>query len=137
MATTFEGEEMLIPHTHTATMRAVVFHGVDDIRVEYVPRPHAGPCQAVIRVTMTTICGTDLHIVRGEYREQNVTARAAAFQSRIAVVPLKVPPSSCTTPSLTKQRANRGASPACSAPKYSAIGFASEIDMARPPSSGE
>ncbi|MGH7489737.1 MAG: alcohol dehydrogenase catalytic domain-containing protein, partial [bacterium] len=48
-------------------MRAAVFHGVDDIRVEDVPRPHAGPGEAVIRVTMTTICGTDLHIQRGEY----------------------------------------------------------------------
>jgi alcohol dehydrogenase len=48
-------------------MRATVFHGIDDIRVEDVPQPHAGPGEAVIRVTMTTICGTDLHIVRGEY----------------------------------------------------------------------
>lgn len=48
-------------------MRATVFHGVDDIRVESVPRPHAGPGQAVVRVTLTTICGTDLHILRGEY----------------------------------------------------------------------
>jgi alcohol dehydrogenase len=48
-------------------MQATVYHGVDDIRVEDVPRPHAGPGEAVIRVTMTTICGTDLHIVRGEY----------------------------------------------------------------------
>ena len=51
----------------TATMRATVFHGVDDIRVENVPLPRPGPGEAVIRVTMTTICGTDLHIVRGEY----------------------------------------------------------------------
>jgi len=51
----------------TGTMRAAVFHGVDDIRIEEVPRPHAGPGEAVIRVTMTTICGTDLHIARGEY----------------------------------------------------------------------
>jgi threonine dehydrogenase-like Zn-dependent dehydrogenase len=49
------------------TMRATVFHGVNDIRVEEVPRPHAGPGQALIRITLTTICGTDLHIVRGEY----------------------------------------------------------------------
>ena len=49
------------------TMRATVFHGKDDIRVEEVPRPHAGIGEAVIRVTLTTICGTDLHIVRGEY----------------------------------------------------------------------
>jgi alcohol dehydrogenase len=48
-------------------MRATVFHGVNDIRVEEVERPRAGVGQAVIRVTLTTICGTDLHILRGEY----------------------------------------------------------------------
>jgi alcohol dehydrogenase len=48
-------------------MRANVFHGVNDIRVEEVQRPHAGVGEAVIRITLTTICGTDLHIVRGEY----------------------------------------------------------------------
>ena len=49
------------------SMRANVFHGPDDIRVEEVPRPRAGPGEAVIRVTTTTICGTDVHIVKGEY----------------------------------------------------------------------
>ncbi|HEX7832815.1 MAG TPA: alcohol dehydrogenase catalytic domain-containing protein [Thermoanaerobaculia bacterium] len=48
-------------------MRATVFHGPGDIRVEDVPRPQAGPGEALIRVTTTTICGTDLHIVKGEY----------------------------------------------------------------------
>ncbi|HEU4597781.1 MAG TPA: alcohol dehydrogenase catalytic domain-containing protein [Pyrinomonadaceae bacterium] len=49
------------------TMRATVFHGTNDIRVEEVGRPRAGAGEAVIRVTLTTICGTDLHILRGEY----------------------------------------------------------------------
>ena len=48
-------------------MKATVFHGPKDIGVEEVPRPHAGAGEAVIRITLTTICGTDLHIVRGEY----------------------------------------------------------------------
>ncbi|HEY7912068.1 MAG TPA: alcohol dehydrogenase catalytic domain-containing protein [Blastocatellia bacterium] len=48
-------------------MKATVFRGPNDIRVEEVARPHAGAGEAVIRVTLTTICGTDLHIVRGEY----------------------------------------------------------------------
>jgi threonine dehydrogenase-like Zn-dependent dehydrogenase len=48
-------------------MKALVFHGVNEIGVDSVPRPHAGVGEAVIRVTLTTICGTDLHIVRGEY----------------------------------------------------------------------
>jgi alcohol dehydrogenase len=48
-------------------MKANVFHGKNDIRVEEVERPRAGVGEAVIRVTLTTICGTDLHILRGEY----------------------------------------------------------------------
>ena len=50
-----------------ATMRANVFRGVGKFGIEEVPRPHAGAGEAVIRITLTTICGTDLHIVRGEY----------------------------------------------------------------------
>jgi len=49
------------------TMRACVFHGKDNIKVEEVARPDAGVGEAVIRITLTTICGTDLHILRGEY----------------------------------------------------------------------
>jgi threonine dehydrogenase-like Zn-dependent dehydrogenase len=48
-------------------MKAVVFHGVDDLRVEDVPRPRPKAGEAVIRITATTICGTDVHIVKGEY----------------------------------------------------------------------
>lgn len=51
----------------SSTMRATVFHGKGDIRLEAVPLPHPGPGDVVIRITLTTICGTDLHIVRGEY----------------------------------------------------------------------
>ena len=51
-------------------MKAVVFHGVNDIRVEDVPRPRPKVGQAVIRITATTICGTDVHIVKGEYPVQ-------------------------------------------------------------------
>jgi len=50
-----------------AKMRAAVFHGVNDIRVEEVERRRAGVGEAVIRIALTTICGTDLHILRGEY----------------------------------------------------------------------
>lgn len=49
------------------TMRAVVFKGKDQIAVEEVPKPRPAAGQAVIRITTTTICGTDVHIVRGEY----------------------------------------------------------------------
>src|SRR4030095_10377860 len=48
-------------------MKANVFHGKDNIRVEEVERPRAGVGEAVIRITLTELCGTDLHILRGEY----------------------------------------------------------------------
>lgn len=48
-------------------MKANVFHGPNNISVEEVPRPAPGPGEALIRITLTTICGTDLHILRGEY----------------------------------------------------------------------
>ena len=49
------------------TMQAVVFHGVGDLRLDEVPRPRPRAGEAVIRITATTICGTDVHIVKGEY----------------------------------------------------------------------
>ncbi len=48
-------------------MRANVFRAVNRFQIEELERPRAGVGQAVIRVSLTTICGTDLHIVRGEY----------------------------------------------------------------------
>jgi threonine dehydrogenase-like Zn-dependent dehydrogenase len=49
------------------SMKAVVFKGKDRLAVEEVPRPRPRAGEAVIRITTTTICGTDVHIVRGEY----------------------------------------------------------------------
>src|SRR6516225_8965232 len=49
------------------TMKANVFRGPNKIGIEEVPRPCAGPGETVIRITLTTICGTDLHILRCEY----------------------------------------------------------------------
>lgn len=53
--------------TRVETMRALVFRGPNDIAVEQVPKPRPGIGEALIRITLTTICGTDVHIVRGEY----------------------------------------------------------------------
>jgi threonine dehydrogenase-like Zn-dependent dehydrogenase len=52
---------------HMTTMKAVVFKEQDRIAVEEVPKPIPRAGEAVIRITTTTICGTDVHIVRGEY----------------------------------------------------------------------
>jgi threonine dehydrogenase-like Zn-dependent dehydrogenase len=50
------------------SMKAVVFHGINDLRIEEVAKPRPKPGEAVIRITATTICGTDVHIVKGEYQ---------------------------------------------------------------------
>src|SRR6478672_13845081 len=49
------------------TMRANVFQAPEKFNVVEVERPRPGPGEALIRVTLTTICGTDVHIVKGEY----------------------------------------------------------------------
>ena len=48
-------------------MRAAVFERKGAIKLREVPRPVPGLGEALIRVTLTTICGTDVHILRGEY----------------------------------------------------------------------
>lgn len=47
-------------------MKAVVFHGVGDIRLERVTDPKIQePTDSIVRMTASAICGTDLHFVRG------------------------------------------------------------------------
>jgi len=47
-------------------MKAVVFHGVGDIRLDNVAEPKIEqPTDAIVRLTASAICGTDLHMVRG------------------------------------------------------------------------
>ncbi|MFW5823935.1 MAG: zinc-dependent alcohol dehydrogenase [Marinobacter sp.] len=47
-------------------MKAVVFHNVGDIRLEDVPEPELREStDAIVRITTSAICGTDLHFVRG------------------------------------------------------------------------
>jgi threonine dehydrogenase-like Zn-dependent dehydrogenase len=48
-------------------MRALVFHGDGQIGLDEVPLPEAGPSEAVVRVSLTTICGSDVHIMREEW----------------------------------------------------------------------
>jgi threonine dehydrogenase-like Zn-dependent dehydrogenase len=51
----------------SSTMKATVFEGTNRIAIRAKPIPKPNYNQALVRITLTTICGTDLHIVRGEY----------------------------------------------------------------------
>ena len=54
------------------SMQAAVFHGPDDLRVEEVQRPAAGPGEVLLAVERCGICGTDSHIVRGHFPAPNL-----------------------------------------------------------------
>lgn len=45
------------------TMRAAVFHGPHDVRVEERPVPRPGPGEVLLEVSHCGVCGTDLHFV--------------------------------------------------------------------------
>jgi threonine dehydrogenase-like Zn-dependent dehydrogenase len=48
-------------------MKAVVFHGIGDVRLDDLPDPSIEqPPDAIVRLTSSSaICGTDLHSIRG------------------------------------------------------------------------
>ena len=48
-------------------MKAAIFAEPNRIVLDTKPIPDVGPLDALMRVTTTTICGTDVHILRGEY----------------------------------------------------------------------
>jgi threonine dehydrogenase-like Zn-dependent dehydrogenase len=44
-------------------VKAVVWHGNEDVRVDDVPDPRLeAPTDAIVRITSTAICGSDLHL---------------------------------------------------------------------------
>ena len=48
-------------------MKAAIFVEPGRIVLDEKPVPEIGPLDALIRITTTTICGTDIHILKGEY----------------------------------------------------------------------
>jgi len=49
------------------TMKAAVYVEPGRIELTDKPIPDVGPNDALMRITTTTICGTDVHILKGEY----------------------------------------------------------------------
>jgi L-iditol 2-dehydrogenase len=58
IAQTFTTES--VRHKVPSTMRAAVYRGVNDVRLEEVPVPEIGPAEILVRVHTCGICGTDL-----------------------------------------------------------------------------
>jgi len=48
-------------------MKAAIFVEPGRIVIDDKPIPDVGPLDALVRITTTTICGTDIHILKGEY----------------------------------------------------------------------
>ncbi len=60
MATQISAAETLDETRIPSTMRAVVYRGINDIRIETVPVPKIGPGELLVKIATCGICGTDL-----------------------------------------------------------------------------
>jgi L-iditol 2-dehydrogenase len=60
MATQTSGAENFVESRTPSTMRAVVYRGINDMRIETVPVPRIGAGELLIRIATCGICGTDL-----------------------------------------------------------------------------
>jgi L-iditol 2-dehydrogenase len=60
MATQISNPERVMEAALPSKMRAVVYRGVNDMRVETVPVPHIGSGELLVKIATCGICGTDL-----------------------------------------------------------------------------
>jgi L-iditol 2-dehydrogenase len=60
MATQISAAKLQIDSTIPSTMRAAVYRGINDMRVETVPVPQIGPGELLIKIATCGVCGTDL-----------------------------------------------------------------------------
>ncbi|MGB0064728.1 MAG: zinc-dependent dehydrogenase [Terracidiphilus sp.] len=60
MATQISNLRFCVDDKIPSTMRAVVYRGIDDMRLETVPVPEIGPGELLIKIATCGICGTDL-----------------------------------------------------------------------------
>ncbi len=58
------------------TMQAAVLHGREDVRIEDVPVPSAGPGELVVQVGAALTCGTDLKVFRRGYHARMIVPPA-------------------------------------------------------------
>src|SRR5438094_907205 len=60
MSTALQAETKRARRGVPSVMKAVVYHGLDTVRLEDVPVPQIGPGELLVRVHTCGICGTDL-----------------------------------------------------------------------------
>src|SRR5689334_13473758 len=66
-----KGESLCSPpfisrHKEHNRMKAVCWNGINDVKVETVPDPEIlNPRDAIVKITSTAICGSDLHLYDG------------------------------------------------------------------------
>jgi S-(hydroxymethyl)glutathione dehydrogenase/alcohol dehydrogenase len=72
-------------------MKALVFHKPKDVRVEQVPDPRLEhPRDAILRVTSTAICGSDLHIYNGAFPQLRPLVLGHEFMGKVEEVGAEV-----------------------------------------------
>jgi L-iditol 2-dehydrogenase len=60
MATQISNPKLQLDEKIPSTMRAVVYRGINDMRLETVPVPQIGPGELLIKIATCGVCGTDL-----------------------------------------------------------------------------
>ena len=65
-------------------MKAFVFHGIEDATLQEVPVPKPDYNEAVVKVALTTICTTDIHILEGDFPLKPETIIGHEFVGEIA-----------------------------------------------------
>ena len=98
-------------------MRAVVYRGINDMRIETVPVPSIGPGELLVRIATCGICGTDLKKIHtgshsaprifGHEMSGTVVAAAKGDQFRVASASSSTttfPAASATTAARARRR---------------------------------
>jgi D-arabinitol dehydrogenase (NADP+) len=67
-------------------MRALTIRNPDEVSVREVPVPDPGPNEVQVRVAACGICGTDVHILRGEYMGEYPIVPGHEFAGEVTAV---------------------------------------------------
>jgi threonine dehydrogenase-like Zn-dependent dehydrogenase len=109
-------------------MKAIVWHGVGDIRLDDVPEPQIqDPHDAIVEITTSAICGTDLHFVRGSMTGMS-EGRVLGHEA-VGIVRAVGPGVTNVVPG---QRVVVPSTVACGSCAYCRQGYYSQCDVANP-----